>query len=371
MPPPAPLRELAGLFLRLGATAFGGPAAHVAMMHAEVVRRRGWLSDQEFLDLIGAASLVPGPNSTEMAIHLGYRRAGWPGLAVAGAAFILPAALIVLGLAWAYKRYGTTPGARAVFYGVGPVVVAVVLQALVTLLPRAVARSPLLALVALGVFLASLGGVDELALLAFGGLLVALVRGRAGRHRFLALPPIALAGGSPVELGPLFASFLKFGSVIFGSGYVLIAFLRGDLVERLGWITERQLVDAVAVGQVTPGPVFTTATFVGYLVAGLPGAAVATLGIFLPSFAVAAALGPLLRWIRRTDVAGDALDGVTVAALGLMAAVTVNLGLRVVADVPTAALFVAAAIALVRFRMNASWAVAAGAAAGLGIHAAT
>ena len=284
MPPAAPLRELAALFLRLGITAFGGPAAHIAMMRAEVVERLKWLSDREFLDLLAATNLIPGPNSTEMAIHLGYRRAGLPGLLVAGSCFILPAALIVGGIAWGYARYGETPAVGWLMYGIGPVVIAIVLQALVKLGQAALDRwaHGLIAGVALA---AALGGVNELLLLAAGagaGLLLTLGPGQGGAAGvWLALPTLlsrALSGTTALAAAALAAAetapftltrlglfFLKAGSILFGSGYVLLAFLRADLVERWSWLTDQQLIDAITVGQMTPGPVFTTATFIGYL----------------------------------------------------------------------------------------------------------
>src|SRR5215475_10702303 len=288
------LGELAWVFLRLGTIAFGGPAAHLAMMEEEVVRRRAWLSRDEFLDLLGATNLIPGPNSTEMAIHIGRRRAGWPGLLVAGSCFILPAALIVTALAWAYVRYGSLPQTDALLYGVKPVVIAIILQALWRL-GRAALKTKSLALVgAVGILLNFLG-VHELVILFGAGTAIGLgsmVAGRMRRGESLSLIPaafllrtaLAAPATSSFGLWPLFFFFLKVGSVLFGSGYVLLAFLRADLVERWRWLTEPQLFDAITAGQVTPGPVFTTATFIGYVLGGLPGAIVATVGIFLPAF---------------------------------------------------------------------------------------
>jgi chromate transporter len=305
MPPSraATLRELALLFLRLGTTAFGGPAAHIAMMEDEVVRRRKWLTSEEFLDLLGATNLIPGPNSTEMAIHVGHRRGGWPGLLVASSCFIVPAALIVLAFAWCYMRYRSLPETDAVLYGVKPVIIAIVLQALWGL-ARSAVKNRLLGVVGAAAVVASFFGVNEIALLFAAGALVAMVRGaRRARGRppalLLAAPGVPMGGAAAAaaasfSLGILFLTFLKIGAVLFGSGYVLLAFLRADLVHRLHWLTEGQLLDAVAVGQVTPGPVFTTATFIGYMLGGLPGAVVATVGIFLPAFVFVAASGPLL-----------------------------------------------------------------------------
>ncbi|MDB4951813.1 MAG: chromate transporter, chromate ion transporter family [Gemmatimonadetes bacterium] len=373
--PRASLGELARVFLKLGTVAFGGPAAHVAMMRDEVVARRRWMSDEAFLDYLGATNLIPGPNSTELAIHVGQDQAGWRGLLVAGACFILPAAFLATAAAWAYVRFGSLPRAAGLLYGVKPVVIAVVAQALWSL-GRTALRDRWLVAVAVGALAALALGTDELAVLALAGAVCAArhgVRAResdaaAGAGAF-ALPlsgGLAAAGtAGGAGLWALFGVFLKIGSVLFGSGYVLLAFLRADLVQRLHWITERQLIDAVAVGQVTPGPVFTTATFVGYLVAGGPGAAVATLGIFLPAFVFVALSARLLPRLRRSPAAGAVLDGVNAASLALMAAVTAQLARAALVDAWTVALAVLAALLLLRFRVNSAWLVLGGAALGL------
>ncbi|GIV77036.1 MAG: chromate transporter [Litorilinea sp.] len=371
------LGELARLFTRLGFTAFGGPAAHIAMMHDEVVVRRRWLDEQHFLDMIGAVNLVPGPNSTEMAIHVGYSRAGWRGLLVAGTCFILPAALIVGVLAWAYTRYGQTPQGLALMYGIKPVIIAIVLQALIRLGQTAI-KGPLLAVagaLALGLYLA---GVNELAVLfglglAVAGIQMARRQMSAGRGVSPALLPLGLpaalaqaASGAPgVRLDQLFLVFLKVGALLYGSGYVLLAFLRNDLVLRLGWLTDQQLLDAVAIGQFTPGPVFTTATFVGYVLAGVPGAVVATVGIFLPAFCFVALLNQIVPAMRRSPWTAALLDGINVAALGLMAGVTWQLARAAVVDWLTGLLAVAAALVLFRFKLNSAWLVLAGGIIGL------
>jgi chromate transporter len=372
---------VAAVFLKLGTTAFGGPAAHIAMMRDEVVVRRKWLSDQRFLDLLGLTNLIPGPNSTEMAIHLGYLRAGWPGLLVAGACFILPAAVIVGVLAAAYVAYGSTPQADWLLYGVKPVILAVVLQALVGLARTAVA-TPLAAgwgALTLALYLL---GVHELALLFGGGVLFALAKRPWVRTAdWTTLTSVAAVGGAglwaaaqgaagalaaaPVSLAGLFGVFLKVGAVLYGSGYVLLAFLRRDLVERLGWLSDRQLLDAVAVGQFTPGPLFTTATFVGYVLAGLAGAVVATVGIFLPSFVFVAAVHPLAHRLRRSPWTSALLDGVNVASLALMAGVTVQLARAALVDPFTVLLAAGAAGVLLRWRLNSAWLVGAGAALGV------
>jgi chromate transporter len=369
------LPEVAALFLRLGLTAFGGPAAHIAMMHDEAVVRRAWVTDEEFLDLVGATNLIPGPNSTEMAIHLSYRRAGWPGLIVGGICFILPAMAIVTALAWVYVRYGSTPGADALLYGVKPVVIAIVAQAL-WILGRKAVKGLFLAAVGAGVLAMYFLGVNEIALL-FGGALIGMVginldRLRARLNGFnplglllVGLGSTALRAAVPFTQARLFLTFLKIGSVLYGSGYVLLAFLRSDFVVANGWLTEQQLIDAVAIGQVTPGPVFTTATFIGYVLGGLPGALLATVGIFLPSFLFVAISNPLIPRIRNSARAGGLLDGVNAAALGLMAAVTWQLGRAALVDVTTVALAVISAVLLFRFKINSTWLIAGGAAAGL------
>lgn len=369
------LRELAAVFLRLGFTAFGGPAAHIAMMRDDVVRRRRWMTDQQFLDLVGATNLIPGPNSTEMAIHVGYARAGWPGLILAGASFIIPAVAIVYALAWAYVRYGTVPQAQWLLYGVKPVIIAIIVQAL-WMLGRTAVRRPLPAVVAVATLALYLAGVNELALLA-----AAAVVGMLGSARravtvsalvplgllWQTAPPavLALAAASEVSLARIFAIFLKIGAVLYGSGYVLLAFLRGDFVVRLGWLTDPQLLDAVAIGQFTPGPVFTTATFVGYVLAGPPGALLATAGIFLPAFVFVAASHPFIPRLRRSPVTGGMLDGVNAAALALMAGVTLDLGRAALIDAWTVLLALGAAVVLLWRPVNSAWLVLGGALAGL------
>jgi chromate transporter len=376
------LKELAWLFLRLGTTAFGGPAAHIAMMEDEFVRRRGWLTREKFLDLLGAANLIPGPSSTEMAIYIGYQRAGWWGLFLGGACFIVPAMLIVTALAWAYVRYGRLPQASGVLYGVKPVIIAVVLQAVLRL-SRSAVKTRFLALIGLLAALLAFLNVSALIVLVGAGTILALGRwlrqegSRSSRPLgvLLALAVAvvvvevvpALRTGPAVAFGlrPLFLYFVKIGSVLYGSGYVLLAFLRTDLVAHWHWLTSAQLLDAVAVGQVTPGPVFTTATFIGYVLAGPLGALIATVGIFMPAFFFAAVSGLLVPKIRKSAIAGAFLDGVNVAALALMAVVTVQLGLTAVVDLLTLALAALSAILLLRFRVNSAWLVLGGALLGV------
>jgi chromate transporter len=377
--PPATTRrdlpELVRLFLRLGLTAFGGPAAHVAMMEDEVVVRRKWLTRQQFLDLLGATNLIPGPNSTEMAIYIGLRRAGWLGLVAAGVCFILPAALLVSLIAWAYLRYGALPQAAGILCGVKPVVIAIILQAIWRLGRTALKTRFLVALGAVAVALGFLG-TNPLVLLFGAGLAAAFARRITARKPPLILPLLsvaatqaapatALAAAAPVALWPLFLVFLKVGALLFGSGYVLLAFLRADLVEHLHWLTEGQLLDAVAVGQVTPGPLFTTATFIGYLLAGPSGAVVATVGIFLPAFFLVAASGPLIPRLRKSAIAAAVLDGVNVGALALMVVVATQLISAAIIDRVTLVLALASAVALLRYKVNSTWLVLIGAAVGL------
>lgn len=374
----ASMTELARVSLKLGFTAFGGPAAHIAMLHDETVTRREWTTEQEFLDMLGVTNIIPGPNSTEMVMSTGYEHQGWRGMLVSGTLFILPAATIVLALSWVYMRYGTTPEGTWLLYGIKPVIIAVVLQALV-LLGRAAIKGPWLGLVGLAALALYLLGVNELVILFGGGILVMLAA------RLRQVPPgvsalIGLLPGQPVGFSAwattvataepysnlvLFLTFLKIGSVLYGSGYVLVAFLRNDFVERLGWLTEQQLLDAIAIGQVTPGPVFTTATFVGYLTGGFTGAVLATIAIFLPAFIFVALATPFLPRLRASPWISSLLDGLNVAAIGLMAAVAWQLGRSAIVDWVTLALAVGAAVLLVRFRVNSTWLVLAGGVVGL------
>lgn len=370
-------REVASVFLKLGTTAFGGPAAHIAMMEEEVVRRREWLRRETFLDYVGATNLIPGPNSTELALHLGHMRAGWTGLLTAGLSFILPSALIVGVIAWMYVRFGTLPAALALMWAVKPVVIAIVIQALWRLGHTAI-KDIRLALLAVAAIVASLAGVHELIVLAGAPMIMIVAasgRRYSGRQVSLWIGTIASAfpGSSAAAYTPavtatvsfsgLFFVFVKAGAVLFGSGYVLLAFLRADLVDRLHWLTEAQLLDAIAVGQVTPGPVSTTATFVGYLLGGFTGAIVATVGIFLPAFIFVAISGPLVPRIRRSPIAGAMLDGVNVASLALMAVVLWHLSRAAFVDWASVAIGVASLAALT-MGINSVWLIVAAAAVG-------
>jgi chromate transporter len=365
------LTEVARLFLKLGMTAFGGPAAHIAMMHDEIVKRRKWLSDQQFLDLVGATNLIPGPNSTEMAIHIGFLRAGWPGLIMGGICFIVPAMLIVLFLAWVYVRFGATPQAEWLLYGIKPVVIAIIVQALWSLGQKAV-KGALTAAVAVIVIILYFMGVNEIALLFGGGMIVMLVMNyRRLRRRMVGIfIPLSSVGilscvSIPFSVPQLFLTFLKIGAVLYGSGYVLLAFLRADFVVRFGWLTDQQLMDAIAIGQVTPGPVFTTATFIGFVLGGIPGALLATLAIFLPSFIFVAISNPLIPRIRNSAWVSGLLDGVNVASLGLMAAVTWQLGRASLMGPLTILIALSSFVLLIWFKVNSTWLIAGGGLIGL------
>ncbi|MFW6089246.1 MAG: chromate efflux transporter [Gemmatimonadota bacterium] len=382
---------MAGLFLKLGVIAFGGPAAHIAMLEDEVVTRRGWLSRQHFLDLVGATNLIPGPNSTEMTMHVGYERAGWKGLFTAGACFILPAVLITGAFAWLYVTYGSLPEVEPFLYGIKPAVIAVILGA-VWRLGRTAVKGWRFAVLGFGVAAAVLSGLNEVWALLAGGLLGTLWL-RAGGYDssrtagallpILFLRPSALGTGATgaagvllgstaavatVSLWKLFFFFLKVGAILYGSGYVLVAFLEGGLVQDYGWLTQTQLLDAIAIGQFTPGPVLSTSTFIGYLVEGVPGAAVATLGIFLPSFFFVLILNPLIPKLRESVWLSAFLDSVNVAAVALMVVVTIELGVGILVSWPAWVIAGLAAVFALVYRVNAAWLVAGGAALGWLLH---
>jgi len=362
----ASLGQLATLFLRLGATAFGGPAAHIAMMEDEVVNRKRWLDRQRFLDLLGVANLLPGPSSSELAIYIGQSQRGWAGLLLGGACFILPAALLTAMIAWAYIRFGSLPQTTGILYGVRPVVVAIILQALWRLGQTAL-KTKFLMTIAVGAAAASLAGLGPIWILLCCG---AVVLAKRSAQRLRSLPAVfgfvpATAIITQWSLGNLFLVFLKLGAVVFGSGYVLLAFLRADLVDRLHWLTEKQLLDAVAVGQITPGPVFSTATFIGYILAGGKGAVLATVAIFLPAFFLVAFTGPLLPRLRKSKIVSALLDGVNAGSLGLMLGVVLFLARAAIFDLATALTAVGGAILLVRFKVNPTWLILAGAALGI------
>jgi chromate transporter len=364
-----PLHQLALFFLRLGTTAFGGPAAHIAIMEDELVRRRYWLSRERFLDLLGASNLIPGPSSSELAIHIGYLCGGWRGLLIAGTCFILPAAVMVAALGWLYVHFGKLPATAGILYGIKPVVIAVIVQALWGL-GRTAIKTTFLGFVAVFSLVLAVFGFHPLVLLLLAGGLTCLPQLKTSHLSMSVFHSATMGSGSVAaatsfSLGSLFLVFLKMGAVVFGSGYVLLAFLRADLVTHRGWLTEAQLVDAVAVGQVTPGPVFTTATFIGFVLGGIPGAVVATVGIFLPAFILVAASGPLVPRIRKSKTASAFLDGVNVASLALIAAVSWQLGRASLVDTTTFLLAATSSTALWRFRLNSAWLILLGAAIGL------
>jgi chromate transporter len=376
------------VFLKLGTIAFGGPAAHLAMMEEEFVRRRQWLTQAEFLDRLATANLIPGPSSTEVAIFVGHLKRGWRGLIVAGCCFLIPAALIVLAIAWTYVRFGSLPKVDGVLSAIKPAVVAIVIQAVVKLGRTGVRTIPLLAIAVVAAALSVFGYGPVLVLvlagLASGAAWAIENRGprmgswgttgllNVGPLKIVGIPKVvagvmavaAVGAAIPVGLVRLFLSFLKIGSVMFGSGMVLLAFLQTEFVERLHWLTEKQLLDAVAVGQFTPGPLSATATFIGYLVAGWLGAVVATVGIFLPGFVLVAVSGPFLPRLRRSPVVAAALDGVAAGSLALMAVVAWQLGKASIVNWTMLLVFGASLIALLRFRVNSAWVIAA--AAGIG-----
>ncbi len=374
------LTEIALAFLKLGTIAFGGPAAHIAMMQDEFVRRRHWISEAEFLDRIAAASLIPGPSSTEVAIFIGQRQRGWAGLLVGGSCFIIPAAILVTVIAAVYVRFGSLPQVAGILYGIKPAVIAIILQALWKL-SRTAVKTKFLAVVGFAALVLSAMGIAPLLVLAVAGIVSGswtLLRTQKRGGLAAAVIPLfghfgaPLAAGAaivaPVSLVRLFLSFLKIGAVVFGSGYVLLAFLRSEFIDHLHWLTEKQLIDAVAVGQFTPGPVFTTATFIGYLVAGIPGAFLSTVAIFLPGFLLVACSGPLIPKLRRSPLAAAVLDGVVVGSLALMAVVAWQLGRAAILDWRTLLILVASAAIIFSFRINSAWIIAGAAIAGWILH---
>jgi chromate transporter len=365
------LTEIALVFLKLGTIAFGGPAAHIAMMEDEFVRKRHWITEADFLDRLGAANLIPGPSSTELAIFIGHSKRGWAGLIVAGSCFIVPAAVLVSLIAAAYVRFGSLPQMAGILYAIKPAVIAVIIQALWNLVRTAV-ETKLLVVIAFVCAVLSFRGVSPLLVLGFAGIAnafpVLLKRNQQVVLSVSAVGPVVFAAAAnlapPVSIIQLFLSFLKVGAVVFGSGYVLLAFLRAEFIDRLHWLSEKQLIDAVAVGQFTPGPVFTTATFIGYVLAGIPGALVSTVGIFLPGFFLVAASGSLIPELRRSRIASVVLDGVVVGSLALMGVVAWQLGRAAVVDWLTVLILIVSLVVLLRFRLNSAWLIAGAALVG-------
>ncbi len=364
------LKEISAVFFKLGTTAFGGPAAHIAMMDDEIVKKRKWLEKDKFLDLLGATNLIPGPNSTELAIHLGYERGGWLGLILAGTCFIVPAMLIVLVFAMMYVKYGSLPEVSNILYGIKPVIIAIVLQALIRLGQSAI-KNKTLGFIGMAVIALSFLGMNEILLLAIAGISMMLISNvkKFKNNKLFSFAPILLPFGAlapnliqakSMSIVSIFLTFLKIGSVLYGSGYVLLAFLEADFVERLGILTSQQILDAVAVGQFTPGPVFTTATFIGYLIQGIPGAILATIGIFLPAFVLVGLLNPIIPKLRSSKLIASVLDGVNVASWGLMAVVSLKLGISAVVDIPTTLLALASLVVVFKFKINSAWLVLSG-----------
>jgi chromate transporter len=368
------LKDLAFVFLKLGSISFGGPAAHIAMMEDEVVKRRSWLSREEFLDLIGATNFIPGPNSTEMAIHIGHHLAGWKGLLTAGICFISPAVLLVTGFAWAYVHFGCLPDIENIFSGIKPVIIAVVLQALLRFGKSAIKTKSLL-LIAIIAAIANLIGASEILVIFAAGILNLIFNNlkdfinRSKSLIFLLFTTginsdsnFLISANNLVDfsLVRLFMFFLKVGSVLFGGGYVLLAFLKADLVDKFAWLTEAQLLDAISVGQFTPGPMFTTATFIGYMLAGILGAIIATLGIFIPAFFFVAISAPMIPKLRKSKSAGIILDGINVASLALMAVITFMLGKTVLMNMLGFGIFVLSLVLLTKIKVNSVWLIIIG-----------
>jgi len=364
--------ELAREFLRLGFVAFGGPAAHIAMMEERFVRRLNWLSRERFLDLLGAVNLLPGPSSTELGIYLGEIRGGWHGLIVAGACSILPAAILVIALAWAYQAYGSVPQVAGLFIGIKPVVVALIAQAVWALARTAVKTIPLAILAAAVVVLAAHGAPVLALLIAAGVLWIFIHEGArvvASQNRSaLALGIFTPIAANSIATAALFLYFLKIGAILVGSGYVLLAVLRADLVLRLHWLTDAQLLDAIAISQATPGPFFTVSTFIGYLLCGWKGAALATVGMFLPAFIYVAAMARFLPALRKSPIAGAFLDGVNAAAVALMGFVGYQFARAALVTPPVIAIAILSAFLLFRYKINSTWLVLGGAILGILLH---
>ena len=372
-------KEVALLFLRLGVTAWGGPAVSIAMMHDEVVHRRKWIDDQRFLDIFGATNLIPGPNATEMATHLGLIRAGWKGFFSAGILFLIPGSIMALIFAWIYVKYGGLPQVSSLLYGIKPVVIAIIIQALITLGKRACNNWLLLA-VGIATLALYLLGVNEMILLFAGAAIVLLTRGGRklisnGVASLLYIP--SLINLSLLRLNPflstiasfsnttLFLSSLKIGALMFGSGYVMIAFAKSEFVTHLSWISNAQLIDAIAVGQALPGPLSKSITFIGYLVGGLPSAVIATVGFFLPSFILVALLSKIVLLVRKTWWAAAFVDGVNVTALGLMAGATVSIIRSAVTDIFSALLALASFLLIFKYKISSYWIILGGGVLGI------
>jgi chromate transporter len=376
------LKELAIIFFKLGLIGFGGPAAHIAMMEDEVVNRRQWITKEYFLDLIGATNLIPGPNSTEMAIHIGYIRAGLAGLIVAGVCFIFPAVLITTGFAWIYVKFGSLPQISPLFYGIKSVVIAIIFAALWRLAKSGI-KSQKLLFISLFIAITAFLGLNEVAAIILGGFIgmfILMIEKTpiSGAIIFpftTATTLTTVSFNNPTSVGnfslwQLGLFFLKIGCVLYGGGYVLVAFVQSGIVEELKWLTQQQLLDAVAIGQFTPGPISSTATFIGYVIAGIPGAIVATVGIFLPSFIFVLILNPIIPRLRSSKWMSAFLDAVNVSALALMAVVTIKLALAIIfsnnsIDWVAGFITFVAGVILMKWKINAAWIVSGGAIIGL------
>lgn len=350
------LIEIFKVFLKLGTTAFGGPAAHISMMDEEIVEKRNWLDRDRFMDLIGATNLIPGPNSTELAIFLGFERGGILGLLIAGTSFIFPAMIIILLFAIVYVKFGAIPQVSSILYGIKPVIMAVIIQALYRL-GKSVIKNKLSLLLGLGTLGLYFLGMEEIPLLLIAGIVMLVISNiKVIGDKFFSV--------SFISLYLLFITFLKIGAVLYGSGYVLLAFLEAEFIDKLGLLTTEQLLDAIAIGQFTPGPVFTTATFIGYLLRGIPGAILATIGIFIPSFLLVWALNPLIPKLRQSKIMSAMLDGINIGSLVLMATVSLKLGVASLVDPLTIIIFLISLLILIKYKINSAWLILAGGAIG-------
>ncbi len=359
------ISEVALVFFRLGCIAFGGPAAHIAMMEDEIVKKRKWISGEHFLDLVGATNLIPGPNSTEMTMHCGHERAGWKGLVVAGACFIFPAVVITGAIAWAYKEYGSLPDVQRFIYGIKPAIIAIITSTMISLGKKAV-KSWTLATLGVLAAIITLLGVNEIYVLFGGGAVGVLIYFITKRDRLSSVIPLALFSPAIREISnwQIFLTFLKVGAILYGSGYVLFAFLDAELVNR-GLLSKQQLIDAIAVGQFTPGPVFSSATFIGWQIGGVYGAVAATVGIFLPSFIFVAFANPIIPKLRKSPVMSAFLDTVNVVSIAIILAVVIEMGRETLLDWRTIAIAVASFVVTFYFKkVNSALIVIGGAVAG-------
>ena len=362
------LSEVAKLFLKLGVIGFGGPAVHIALMQNEVVKKRAWISEHHFLDLIGATNLIPGPNSTEMTMHIGYERAGWKGLIVAGCCFIIPAVIITGFFAWLYQKYGQLPQVQPFIYGIKPAIIAVVVSLMIGLGKKALKSVELGIIGALAV-IGVLAGLNEIFVFFGAGLLgVAMHLIRTRNKTTNSLFPFVLlqASNSYLNLSnfKLFLTFLKIGSILYGSGYVLFAFLNAELVSK-GLLSKQQLVDAIAVGQFTPGPVFSSATFIGWQIGGVTGAVAATIGIFLPSFLFVALLNPLIATLRKSKVMSAFLDTVNIVSVAVILSVIIEIGEATLLDWRTVLIAVISFVITFSFKkLNTAFIIFGGAVVG-------